>query len=167
MIYDFVYGAKKGFCISCSILLQHQRDIEVKGNIKTKTMDDFKPAGYNSVSPYLVVNGAQRMIDLLKKVFNVQDLRKYETPDGKIMHSEVRLDDSVIMIADATEMWPQNQSLLHVYVADVDAIYRKAIDAGCEAGEQPKERDGDPDRRGGFRDFAGNYWSVSTQVARK
>jgi len=128
-------------------------------------MTEFKPEGYNSVSPYLVVNGAQRMIDLLKDIFNVQELRKYEAPDGKIMHAEVRLQDSVIMIADATENWPQNKSLVHVYVVDVDSVYQKALKAGCIGEEEPKEREGDPDRRGGFRDFAGNYWSVSTQVS--
>lgn len=126
-------------------------------------MKAFKPSGYNSVSPYLVVNGAQKMIDLLQQVFNAHQLRKYDGPDGKVMHTEIRIDDSVIMLADATEAWPQNQSLIHVYVSDVDALYKRAVDAGCIGVEEPKEREGDPDRRGSFRDFAGNVWSVSTQ----
>ena len=124
---------------------------------------DFKPTGYNSVSPYLVVDGAQRMIDLLKKIFDVKDLRCYMDENGKIVHAEVKLDDSVIMIADSTDGWPQNQSLIHVYVPDVDAAYRAALAAGCDAAQDPKEQEGDPDRRGEFRDFAGNFWSVSTQ----
>lgn len=126
-------------------------------------MKAFKPSGYNSVSPYLVVNGAQKMIDLLQQVFNAEQLRKYDGPDGKVMHTELRIDDSVIMLADATEAWGQNQSLIHVYLPDVDAVYQRALVAGCDAIEPPKEREGDPDRRGSFRDFAGNVWSVSTQ----
>lgn len=126
-------------------------------------MKAFKPSGYNSVSPYLVVNGAQKMIDLLQQVFNAEQLRKYDGPDGKVMHTELRIDDSVIMLADATEAWGQNQSLIHVYLPDVDAVYQRALVAGCDAIEAPKEREGDPDRRGSFRDFAGNVWSVSTQ----
>ena len=66
-------------------------------------MTDYKPAGYNSLSPYLIVNGAQKMIDLLKQVFGARDLRRYDHPDGTIMHAEVQIDDSVIMIADASE----------------------------------------------------------------
>lgn len=125
---------------------------------------DFKPSGYNSVSPYLVVNGAQRMIDLLKKIFNAGELRRYDTPDGKIMHAEVKVNDSVIMISDASDAYPQNQTLIHVYVPDSAMVYKKAMEAGCESVESPKEREGDPDRRGSFKDFAGNLWSVSTQV---
>ena len=126
-------------------------------------MTTFKPSGYNSVSPYLVVNGAEKMITLLEKIFVVERLRRYDDANGSIIHSEVRIDDSVIMLADANEAWPQNQSLIHVYVSDVDAVIKKAEEAGCDRVDPPKERDGDPDRRGGFRDFAGNYWSVSTQ----
>lgn len=125
---------------------------------------DFKPAGYNSLSPYLVVDGAQKMMDLLQKIFDAKELRKYKGPDGRILHAEMQLDDSVLMLADATEAYPQSGSLVHVYVSDVDAIYKKALDAGCQGVQEPQERDGDPDRRGGFRDFAGNFWSVSTQV---
>ena len=128
-------------------------------------MIGYKPSGYNSVSPYLVVNGAARMIELLQKVFGSKPLRRYDTDDGDIMHSEVMVDDSVIMIADATPDWPQNQSLIHVYVRDVDTVYHKAIESGFEAINAPRQREGDPDRRGEFRDFAGNVWSVSTQVA--
>lgn len=125
---------------------------------------DYKPLGYNSVSCYLVVDGASRLMDLLNQIFGAAPLRKYESPEGKIMHAEMRIDDTVLMIADATESWPAISSVVHVYVQDADRIYQKAIAVGCEPVEAPRERDGDPDRRGGFKDFAGNFWSVSTQV---
>ena len=128
-------------------------------------MAAFKPSGYNSVSPYFIVNGAQKMIDLLKKIFNVEELRRYDTPDGKIMHAEVKLDDSVIMIADSNEQYPPNQILVHIYVADASTTYNKALAAGCEGIEKPTRRDGDPDMRGMFRDFQGNTWAVATQMA--
>ncbi|MEX2639905.1 MAG: VOC family protein [Balneolales bacterium] len=123
----------------------------------------FKPQGYSSVSPYIVVNGAQQVIELLKDIFDAKELRRYDMSDGSIMHAEVKIDDSVIMIGDSSEHFPPNQDLIHIYVPDVDHTYKKAIDAGCEALEQPKERDGDPDRRGSFKDFAGNIWTVATQ----
>jgi len=124
----------------------------------------YKPAGYNSLSPYLIVDGAQRMIDLLIRVFDARELRRYDNPDGTIMHAEVRLDDSVLMLGDASEHFPPNTLLLHVYVPNVDETYDRAIQAGCTPMEPPQERTGDPDRRGTFRDFSGNVWSVATQL---
>jgi PhnB protein len=125
----------------------------------------FKPTDYNSVSPYFIVNGAQQLVAMLKHVFNGKEKRRFDTPDGKIMHIEVQLDDSIIMIADSTDKYPPNQFLVHVYVPNVDDTFNKAISYGCIAVEQPTQKDGDPDRRGSFKDFAGNNWSVGTQVS--
>jgi uncharacterized glyoxalase superfamily protein PhnB len=125
---------------------------------------DFKPTNYNSVSPYFIVNDAQKFIDLMKEIFDAKELRRYDMPDGTIMHAEIQIDDSVIMLGDSSEKFPPVQFVMHVYVPNVDEIFDKAIKAGCELIEQPKEREGDPDRRGSFYDFAGNYWSVSTQT---
>ena len=128
-------------------------------------MNQFKPTGYNSVSPYLIVQGAQRMIDMLKSIFDAKELRRYETPDGGIMHAEVQVDDSVIMLGDSNEHYPPNKLLLHVYVKNVDETFTKAIKAGCKSVEEPKQREGDPDKRGMFEDFSGNVWAVGTQLA--
>ena len=85
-----------------------------------------KPAGYTSLSPYLVVHGAQRVIDFLKQTFGATELRRYDNPDGTIMHAEVRVDDTVVMIADGGGAWPPFPSWLHVYVPDVDATSARA-----------------------------------------
>ena len=123
----------------------------------------FKPPGYNSVSPYLIVDGAQKMIDLLKGIFQARELRRYDGPNGTIMHVEVCIDDSIIMISDATADYPANEFLLHVYVPDVHATFNKAIELGCEVVERPVNKEGDPDTRGSFKDFSGNIWAVGTQ----
>ncbi len=123
----------------------------------------FKPSGYNAVSPYLVVAGAERMIDFLKTAFGAKELRRYDNDDGTIMHAEVMIDDSVIMMGDASAEYPANKLLIHVYVADVDAVFAKALAAGAPVDQQPQQKSGDPDRRGSFKDFAGNVWSVATQ----
>src|SRR5688572_10557823 len=124
----------------------------------------FKPAGYNSASPYFIVNGAQKFVDLMMKIFDAKELRRYGMPDGTIMHAEMQIDDSVIMLGDSSEKFPAVPIVMHVYVPNVNETFQKAIDAGCEIVEKPKERDGDPDRRATFKDFAGNYWSVGTQL---
>lgn len=124
-----------------------------------------KPKGYTSVSPYLVVGGAQRVIDFLKRAFGATDLRRYEAPDGSILHAEVRIDDTVVMLGDGGPEWPPFPSFLHVYVPDVDAAYKQALAAGGTSVQDPKQRPGDPDKRGGVKDPAGNTWWISTQMS--
>lgn len=125
---------------------------------------DFKPKGYNSVSPYFIVAGAQKLVDLVKKIFDAKELRRFDMPDGMIMHIELQIDDSVIMLGDASEKYPAITQLLHVYVRNVDETFKKAIAGGCEIVESPTQKEGDPDKRGTFKDFAGNMWSIGTQL---
>jgi uncharacterized glyoxalase superfamily protein PhnB len=124
-----------------------------------------KPAGYSSVSPYLMVNGAERVISFLERAFGATRLRRYERPDGSIMHAEVRIDDTVVMIADASANYPSYSAAVHVYVPDVDATYRRALEAGGTSIQEPTQMSGDPDRRGGVKDPSGNAWWIGTQVA--
>jgi uncharacterized glyoxalase superfamily protein PhnB len=124
----------------------------------------YKPEGYSSISAYVVADGAQRVIDFLKKAFDAKETRRYDNPDGTIMHAEVRIDDTVVMIADGGGPFPPFPIWLHVYVPDVDAAYRRALDAGGVSVEVPKQKEGDPDRRGGVKDPAGNTWWIATQV---
>lgn len=125
---------------------------------------DFKPNGYNSASPYFIVDEAQKLIDFLVYVFDAIQLRRYDRNDGSIMHAEIKIDDSVIMLSDASKEYPAMRLVMHVYVLNVDEIFEKAVSAGCEIIDKPKTREGDPDKRGTFKDFAGNMWSVATQV---
>jgi PhnB protein len=68
------------------------------------------------------------------------------------------------MLGEASDKFPAVPLVMHVYVANVDEVFQKAISVGCEAIEQPKQREGDPDRRATFKDFGGNMWSVGTQL---
>jgi PhnB protein len=125
----------------------------------------FKPDNYNSVSPYFVVDNCRKMIELLKGIFDAKELRKYENPDGTIMHVELQIDDSVIMLGDSSDAYPANQLLIHVYVPDAKATFKKALDLGCVPLEEPVNKDGDPDLRGSFKDFQGNTWAIGTQIS--
>lgn len=124
----------------------------------------FKPTGYNSVSPYLIVTGADQTLKFLTDVFGAQEIRRFPTPDGRIMHSEIRLDDTVLMIADSTEGWPAMPAHVHVYVPDVDATYLKALKAGATSVQEPVKKQ-DDDKRGGFTDAGGTTWWIGTKVA--
>jgi PhnB protein len=125
----------------------------------------FKPEGYSTVSPYLIAAGGQRVIDFLKQTFGASELRRYDMPDGSIMHAEVRIEDSVVMIGDAGANWPPVPAHLHVYVKDVDATYQQALRAGGVSVQAPQRKGEDPDRRGGVKDPAGNTWWIATQIA--
>ena len=125
---------------------------------------EYKPEGYNSISPYFVVNGAEKLANLLKELLNAKEKRRYETPEGTILHLELQIDDTVIMMADANEKFHVYTHLLHIYVPNVDEIYKKALEMGCESVYPPREMKEDPDRRGAFKDFAGNIWTVATQL---
>jgi uncharacterized glyoxalase superfamily protein PhnB len=123
----------------------------------------YKPDQYTSVSPYLIVDGANGTINFLKQVFDAVELRRFPAPDGKVMHAEVRIDDTVVMLADSTEQWPAMPTQIHVYVADVDATYRRALDAGGIAIQEPVKKD-DEDKRGGVKDAGGITWWIATKV---
>ena len=124
----------------------------------------FKPADYNTASPYLVVDGADRTIHFLKNVFDAVELRRFPDAAGKVMHSEVRIDDTVVMIADGNEGWPPMPSYVHVYVNDVDETYRRALKAGATSVQEPVKKD-DDDKRGGVKDAGGTTWWIATRVA--
>lgn len=123
----------------------------------------YKPVGYTSVAPYLVVDGAQATIDFLRAVFHADPLRTITGEDGKIRHGEVRIDDTVVMVADALEGWPAVASHVHVYVADADAVYARALSNGATSVQEPVQKD-EADKRGGFRDPGGTTWWVGQQV---
>lgn len=127
-------------------------------------MPDYKPAGHNSVSPYLVVQGAAGTIEFLKQVFDAVELFRMPGPEGRIMHAEVRIDDTVVMLADAPEGRLAMHAHIHVYVPDVDATYRKALAAGGTSVQEPVKRD-DPDKRGGVMDAGGTTWWMATKMS--
>ncbi|WP_209331082.1 VOC family protein [Lunatimonas salinarum] len=128
------------------------------------TKSPYKPAGYNSASPYFILEDADRSVALMQQIFDAKMLREYRRPDGNIMHAELQIDDSVIMLSNASERFPPVPIVMHVYVPDVDKIWEKVLAAGCEAVEPPKERGDDSDRRATFKDYAGNMWSIGTQL---
>jgi PhnB protein len=123
----------------------------------------YKPTDYSTVSPYLIVAGASATIDFLKQVFGATELRRFPDPSGKLMHAEVRIGDTVVMIADGAEGWPPVPSYVHVYVSDVDAIYKRALAAGATSVQEPVKKD-DEDKRGGVKDAGGTTWWIATRV---
>lgn len=122
-----------------------------------------KPAGYSTVSPYLVVEDADASIRFMKTVFDAEELRRFPTPDGGVLHAEVRIGDSIVMIGTGNEGWPPVPCHVHAYVADVDETYQRALAAGATSVQEPKQQEGDEDRRGGVRFGSDTTWWIATR----
>ena len=122
----------------------------------------YKPAGHNSVSPYLLVDGASKTIDFLIRVFGAVELMRIVDETGMVRHAEVRIDDSVIMLTDGKKEWPAIPTHVHIYVPDVDETYRLALEAGAISVQKPVKQ-GDEDKRGGVKDAGGTSWWIATK----
>ncbi|MBM1633165.1 VOC family protein [Sulfitobacter mediterraneus] len=119
----------------------------------------WKPEGYTSVSPYLIVSDAQATLNFAQAVFDAECLRLHHREDGGIKHAEFRIDDTVVMVG---EMSGGATAHIHVYVPDADAAFALALATGGNA-VQEMTRAGDGDYRGGVADANGTVWWISQQ----
>ena len=129
----------------------------------------YIPEGQHSVTPYLVLNGAAKAIEFYKKAFDATELLRMPGPEGKIMHAEIKIGDSRVMLADEMPAMgfrgPQaiggTPVSLLVYVQDVDAQARKATAAGAKE-MRPVQDQFYGDRSGTFTDPFGHVWTLAT-----
>jgi PhnB protein len=127
------------------------------------------PEGYHTVTPYLAVNDGAKAIEFYKRAFGAEERHRMEGPQGKIAHAELKIGDSIIMLAD--EMPGSGcrtpQSLggtsvnIFLYVNDVDSVYNQAVRAGAKA-EMPLADQFWGDRYGKVTDPFGHSWSLAT-----
>jgi PhnB protein len=119
------------------------------------------PEGFHSVTPFLVVDGAEKLMDFIVKAFGGEIMANFKLDDGKIMHATVKIGDSQIMITDAMENMPAMPCMLYLYVEDVDAVYKQALAAkGVSLREPTDEFYGD--RSAGIKDAWNNQWWIAT-----
>ncbi len=118
------------------------------------------PDGYHTVTPYLTVRGATKVIDFLKQAFGAK-LSHEAITDGSIMHAQVLIGDSRIMIAEESEMAKATMSTLYLYVPDVDSVFRQAVKAGGQTIMEPSDMFYG-DRSGAVKDPSGNSWFIAT-----
>ncbi|MFJ4223062.1 VOC family protein [Microbacterium sp. NPDC089695] len=122
------------------------------------------PAGSNTVNPFLMTDDAPRIIAFLVDVFGADDVPEARTldTDGLILHSELRIGDSVITVADRKPDWPFTPGFTQVYVDDVEATLTRAVERGARIVTAPTDFFGDTLSR--FADPAGNLWWVYRHV---
>jgi PhnB protein len=119
------------------------------------------PEGFHTLTPYLIVSRASEFIDFLEQAYGAVEVGRVKRPDGGIMHAEVRLNDSMLELADATAEHPPMPAVLHLYVSDADAVYNRALQAGASSTEEPVDQPYG-DREAGVKDAFGNQWYIAT-----
>jgi PhnB protein len=121
------------------------------------------PDGYHSITPYLVVNGAAKVLDFAKQAFGAQEAVRMPGPNGTIAHAEIKIGDSFVMMADANAQNPARSAMLVLYVSNVDEVYRRAVNAGGKSERKPSDQFYG-DRTAAVQDAAGNLWFIATHV---
>ena len=125
---------------------------------------NYKPKGFNSITPYITVDGAAKFIEFVKKAFGAEELHRYQPPDSdKIMHAVIKIEDTFIECSDGSAEFPPMPAALHFYVPDVDAVYEKAIKAGGIGKSEPKDQFYG-DREAFVKDPCGNNWYLATHI---
>jgi PhnB protein len=145
----------------------------LKTELKEKTMattaiqPTVKPIreGFHTLTPYLIVNGATQLLDFMKQVFGAEERFRVAKPDGTIMHAEVNIGDSIIELSDAGEQYPPRLAAIHLYVADVDGAYQRALAAGSTSISAPADQPYG-DRDAGVKDPFGNRWYIGMHVTK-
>ena len=121
---------------------------------------DGVPEGYRTLSPYLLVEGADDLIAFVSTVFGTEERRRM-TGEAGGTHSELELGDSVLMVGELEgTTFP---AMLHVYVGDAEAVYARALAEGAESVAEPHDTSFG-DHRAAFDDPWGNQWWVATRV---
>jgi uncharacterized glyoxalase superfamily protein PhnB len=121
------------------------------------------PDGYHTVTPYLVIQGVANVIDFVKQAFDAKEMHRTTRPDGTVMHAEVRIGDSAIMMGEASPEWKSTPGSLLLYVTDTDAVYQRALQAGGTSVMAPANQFYG-DRSAGVKDSAGNFWWIATHI---
>ncbi len=129
------------------------------------------PDGYHSVQPYLYIRGAAQAVDFYKKALGATEIMRMPAPDGRLMHAEIRLGDSVVMLADehpereiySPAHFGGSTASLLLYVENCDAVYKQALAAGAKSVREPTDQFYG-DRMAGVEDPFGYQWFIATHI---
>jgi uncharacterized glyoxalase superfamily protein PhnB len=130
-------------------------------NRKEYTMSKPIPERYHTVTPFLCVQGAAKLIEFVKQVFDATVIERMDNTDGTVKHAEVKIGDSMMMIAESSEQWDPKPGAFYLYVSDADAIYKCALQAGATSLMEPQDTFYG-NRESGVKDHFGNLWWIAT-----
>ncbi len=119
------------------------------------------PDGFHTITPYLIVDNVEKQIAWMQTALNAEEMHSSPGPDGRIMHAQLKVGDSIMMLGRAAEAWPAQRTTFYLYVEDSDAWYARAMEAGSESVMEPTDQFYG-DRSGGVTGPSGNGWWFST-----
>jgi len=122
------------------------------------------PDGYHTITPYLLVDGVAKLMSFLITAFDASELQRRHRPDGSIMHAEVQIGDSIIMMGEPSSEFGPMSASLYLYVSDCDSVYQRALQANGISVMEPTTRPSEGDRYGGVKDPSGNIWWIATHL---
>ena len=120
------------------------------------------PEGYQTITPYLILKNATAFIEFTQKVFNAEVISKHERGEETIMHSEIKIGNSIIMFADSTEQYAQSPAGFFIYVEDADKVYENALKNGAVSVTEITDQS--YGRSGGVKDIFGNTWWITSVI---
>ncbi len=129
----------------------------------TKAKVNPVPEGHHTICPYIVTSDVASLIEFTKRAFGATELHVSKRDDGSVMHAEIKIGDSIIMMGQAPDETKKFPAMLHIYMPDVDTVYRRAIEAGAKSIREPADQFYG-DRSGGVDDKFGNQWWISTHI---
>lgn len=121
------------------------------------------PEGFGTVTPFIMVRGVKQLLEYLGSAFQAKTLSAAPAPDGTVMHAEIEIGDSKLMLGESSDKWPAMPGSFYVYVEDCDAVYKRAVDAGGISKREPTD-EFYGDRSCGVEDPSGNQWWIATHI---
>ncbi len=127
------------------------------------TKTNYIPVDCRAITPYLTVPDVAKLVEFLKQAFDGVEGHKFVRPNGTVLHAQVRVADSLLMIGEPQAPWKPRPTTLYFYVPDVDAVYRRAIAAGATSVSEPADMFYG-DRHACVTDVGGNDWWIATHL---
>jgi PhnB protein len=119
------------------------------------------PEGFHTITPNIIVKNASEAVQFFRKAFNAEEIMRLTMPDGKVVHCELKFGDSRVNLGETMEGWPERTLLAQIFVEDSDAMFKRAVDAGCKVLSPMKDMFFGF-REGRVNDPFGNTWTIST-----
>lgn len=121
------------------------------------------PNGFTSVTPYFRVADGDRFLEFVKAAFDAEIIDEHRRDTGELWHAAIRIFDSMIEASQGSGDYPPNETAIHLYVADCDAVYQRAIESGATSLFEVCDQDYG-ERSGAVADPCGNHWYIATQI---
>jgi PhnB protein len=135
--------------------------LEVRCSLRGGMSINPIPAGFHTIAPNIIVRNIDAAVSFYKRAFAAEEILRLSLPNGKVTHCELRFGDSRVNLGESMEGWPEHSLLAQIFVADSDAVFAQAVEAGAEV-LSPMTDMFFGSREGRVLDPFGSTWTIST-----